>query len=152
MTTIPAATRRALWVLTALCGLLTIAAVLLVSVRPGPATLPAGQPAAAAQAYINAFLDEDWDTVRHLSVQDGEQRCPSYDTDARMGIDVLEVTEHSDSAQLRVRITNSNLNGPFSLAENSYEDTFEMKRQDGQWKISRAPWNLALCTDKEMGF
>lgn len=132
--------------------MLTVAAVVLVSVRPGPPPLDARQPAGTAQIYTKAFLDEDWETVRSLSLQDGQKRCPNYGTSPAMKIDVLEVTEQFDSAQLRVRITDSNPNGPFSVIENSYEDSFEMKREDGQWKVSRAPWNLSLCTDEEMGF
>lgn len=152
MTSIAASTRRALWALAVLCAVLIVTALVLVVTRSGSAALPAGSPQAAAQTYAAAYLDGELDEVRSLSVQAGTRPCGGTLPAQQPALELLSVSEEAQTAQVKVRVTDSSLDSPWSLAGGGYEDQFELVRRDGAWKVSVAPWQFALCTDEGMGY
>lgn len=152
MTSIAASSRRLVWVLAGLCAVVLITAVSVVLLRPGGAQLPAGSPQAATQSYLNAYSAADWEQVHRLSVQPGQRACNDGQGLQEVGIELVSASSTGSTATVRVRMNMLHLEGPLSLGMGGYEDEFQLTRQDGVWKVSLAPWLVALCTDEEMGY
>ena len=151
MTRIATPARRALWVLAVLCAALVLAAVVLVLARPAAAPLPAGSPQASVQQYTAAYLDGDWEVAQALSAQPAQTPCNDPGSTGQMGVDLLSTQLRGERATVQVRLTEAYLGGPFSLAQGGYQDQFELRRVDGTWKVSTAPWMLAMCPADELG-
>ena len=152
MTSIASPARRALWVLAAVCAVVIVTAFVMVLSRPSPASLPTGSPQAAVQAYTVAYFNGDWDEVRSHSAQPGDRACNEFGADGPPGVDLLSVTENGDRATVHIRLTDTYLGGPFSIAQGTYDDQFELERIDGHWKVITAPWSISLCTAEELGY
>lgn len=152
MTRIASPARRTLWVLATFCAVVIITAFVVVLSRPGQAPLETGTPQAAVQGYTLAYMEERWDEANALSAQPGDRPCNLYHVDSQQGIDLLSVRENGDRATVQVQMNDSYLGGPFATWQGSYEDVFELEREDGAWKVTLAPYPLSMCTAAELGY
>ena len=122
--------------------------VVLVAIR-GPATFEPGTPEATLQAFINAGLDADEDTLLALMTEESAASCRQefderhygrffYDDDVRAQLDEMEIT--GSRADATVIFRRSSSNDPFDTSTWSSTESFRLQLEAGEWRIDRAEW------------
>ena len=118
--------------------------VALVSTRGGVDLLPADSPEGTVQRYLLALEDRDYEEAYGYLGAASQSRCPlkefprlaSY-REVRDSHMTLEDTEtFDDSAVVTARVTVFDPEIPFGPSEYSYDQTFELKLEGGQWRLA----------------
>lgn len=143
------------WVLAglgALCVALVIAALISVAMRPTAPLLPPNTAEGVIQRYVMAIADGDIaeakDYVANTAVT---QLCDVYTSESQdLNVDLLGTVITGNQAVVTVNFVDNP--GVFDsiFGIGSYPETFELRKSADEWKIQTAPWQVNLCTDKEM--
>lgn len=106
---------------------------------------PAG-PEAAAQAWLRASLDGDFDAAAELLDPSGD--CDATDLDRayvpdRVGVNLVETVTDGDRSRVRIEVEypSGNLVGESGREEH----TLRLVRLDGKWLLTGIPWPLYDC-------
>ncbi|PNI09089.1 hypothetical protein CXX84_07065 [Arthrobacter sp. AFG7.2] len=139
---------RILLVLLGVIGLLVVVALAVVFSRGDPAPLDEASPAGVVQRYSSAVIDGDVATADTYLTESARTICrgafPGEPRPARVVL--VSTSERDQSATVRVSIVNSSQEGPFGPSEYEMEDAFSLVKEDGNWKISQAPYTLMACS------
>jgi len=112
-----------------------------------------GTPEAVVQDYFQAVIDERPDDAVVLFSDELRERC---DDDAglrfirvsRVVLDEVVPTQSDDDldrVRVRVRITETWGDSLFDEGESSFTEAVSLTMEDGQWRISAAPWPYFGC-------
>jgi hypothetical protein len=122
--------------------------VALVTTRGGVELFPADSPEGAVQRYLLAFGDEEYreaydylssDVQRRCSLDDFLRRAPYRNTgEHHMTLEDTQTLD--DSALVRARVTVFDPGVPFGPSEHSYDRTFQLKLEEGQWRLTWPEW------------
>jgi hypothetical protein len=133
---------------TAVLALMAAAvAVALVTTRGGVDLLPADSPEGVVQRYLLALEEEDYQEAYGYLSSDLRTACPladfisrGYWPSARGNQVTLEETHHLDGlAVVEAEVTVFHHDAPFA-SEYSYTRTFELKLDEGQWRLTGPEW------------
>lgn len=127
-------------------GLLVVIALVVVVVRNAtPEMLDSSTPAGVVQRYAQAVIDDDGVAAGAYLVASPDD-CSYFDRadrDLRLSLRSTEIS--GDRATVRVAVTTSYGDGPFSSSESTSDDTFTLvKSQDG-WMIEETPYEFISC-------
>lgn len=152
MTSISVPARGALIALVTVSVGLIIAALIVVSLRPAPPLREADNPAGVVQRYVLAYQSADLAAAQAL-VEDGKdkQDCINYLTeDGTAQVSLIREVTTDRSSTITVSIAYATDGAlPFETYES--QENFELKKIDGTWLITAAPWEMSLCTAEELG-
>ncbi len=109
----------------------------------GPAEYDAGTPEATVQKYVQAVLDEDFDSADSLLTAAAVKQCKDsyFQSQDVQRVRISDSRTSSDEATIEVDITQQNRDDPFA-GEYSVTDRFLLERDGADWKISSVPWIL----------
>lgn len=141
---------RIILVLLGIIGVLVVVALAVVFSRGDPAPLDEASPAGVVQRYSTAVIDGDIATAETYLTDSARTVCRgSFSGEPRPARVVLvSTTERDQSATVKVSMVNSYQDGPFGPSEYEMEDIFTLAKEDGNWKISQAPYMLMACSGK----
>lgn len=113
----------------------------------GDADLDPGSPEGAVQQYVQAFIDGDEDEAMALVV---DPDCRDGDlirrTEEGVRVTLLEVSETTVVAEVRLLVTTSGGDLPFDRYEWSEEVEFRLEKSgDDSWMIEDIPRRFSLC-------
>ena len=138
----------------ALLGVLLIGSVV-VALLDEAEPLPEGTPEAAVQRYLKAAEAEEYRLAYSLLSPTLQEQCTleqfygaSLDHGDRIGDSRITLEDSKtldDTAFVTVRITNVRGGGPFGAQESSFERRFTLGREDGEWRLTEAPWPHYRC-------
>jgi len=154
MTSNFSAARVVLVAVAAACVALVIAALLVVALRPSAPLHEESTPKGVVQRYLLAYEAGDLDAVRDYTV-DGESRqlCnPESLGSGQLDIQLIRSTASGSRASVHARIEGGDSTILPLLDGSSYEDVFELRMAQDRWLIERMPWQVGLCTEKELGY
>ena len=106
--------------------------------------LPADSPEGVVQRFLLALEDQDYREAFAYLTASAQTRCPldefirqaSY-REFRDSHITLEGTQRLDgSAIVTARVTVFEPEIPFGSSEYSYDQTFQLRREEGQWRLS----------------
>lgn len=139
---------RIILVLLGIIGVLVVVALAVVFARGDPAPLDEASPAGVVQRYSTAVIDGDIATAETYLTDSARTVCRgSFSGEPRPARVVLvSTTERDQSATVKVSMVNSYQDGPFGPSEYEMEDIFTLVKEDGNWKISQAPYMLMACS------
>ncbi|WP_130505406.1 hypothetical protein [Microterricola gilva] len=138
--------RTLLVILIAIAALIVIA-LIIVFTRGGPTALDPATPEGVVQGYSTAVIDGDHDAAFEYLAPELREECAGFDPvyTENMRVVLIEVTEHGDSADVRVSLVTSYEGGLFGSSSSETQETFELVTSGGEWAISTVPWALAIC-------
>ena len=135
-----------LWIGATLIGLVAITVILLV-VR-SPAEFEPGTPEAVVQDYLQAVLDGDTSTALELLAADSDCSRDDFirfrDEATNVRITLTDTTDLGDEALVDVRIRYDDV-GLDELSSYDLDESFTLLAEDGDWRITGAPWPLFFC-------
>lgn len=139
---------RIILVLLGIIGVLVVVALAVVFSRGDPAPLDEASPAGVVQRYSTAVIDGDVATAETYLTDSARTVCRgSFSGEPRPARVVLVSTSERDqTATVRVSIVHSSQDGPFGPSEYEMEDIFTLVKENGNWKISQAPYMLMACS------
>jgi len=150
---LPAA-RAVLLALAAAIVALVIAALLVVSLRSAPQPYEESTPEGVVQRYLIAFEAENMQTMQDYTI-DGQSRSlcnpEPYNTQP-LDVQLLRSSVGTNSATVHVRFDTRDSQFLPLPDLSAYDDVFELRKINGTWLIERMPWQVGLCTEKEMGY
>lgn len=150
MTTNKASTHRLTAIALGVIGVLVLASLVLVFSRGMPPPIDEATPTGVVQRYVTAVLDGQKDAAsKHLTPQ-AQRDCDEYAGPVAPGtrVTLLSAVEHTDTATVRVSITDAE--DPFwGSGGYSLDEAFGLSRVDDAWLISFVPWQLQSCTLQE---
>lgn len=129
---------------TVLVAALAVAGIIVALVARNDTLLPADSPEGALQRYLRALADEDYKLAYGYLSTTSRVRCSldeftvqaSY-REVRDSHMTLEGTRRlDDTAVVSARVTVFEPNVPFGANEYSYDRTFQLKLEDGQWRVT----------------
>jgi hypothetical protein len=146
-------TRPAVWVIGLVVAGVLLAAVVLLLGPPAVVEYEPGSPEAAAQSYVQALLDGDYDLAFDLLSPALRTDCRPHELAAELDVESLgsvvftEVTVTGDRATIAVRLTPS-VSGPGLVPGDPEEvDTrLVLQSADGGWVVVAADGPLYGCT------
>jgi len=111
-----------------------------------------GTPEAAAQRYLQALFDADYDTAHDLLEPRLLARCAPHELIYHPGPDMdravfRSVEERDESVLISIEITSTNVSPePIPMIDTHEIDThLVLEPWDGGWRIVDAGWPLAEC-------
>ncbi len=134
---------------TVVVGLLVSAlTIALVTTRRGVDLRPEDSPEGVVQRYLLALEREDYGEAFAYLSSDLQRRCPldefvgrGYWPDMDGDHVTLEKTESFDGrALVTARVTVFSPDVPFGASEYSYDRTFYLKLENGQWRLTGPYW------------
>lgn len=134
-----------------LLGLVVVAGIV-VAFRE-PASFEPGSPEAAVQTYILAVLDEDADAAHAMLSPELQSRCEISDLVERSyrkeggRITLQDSTVKGETAVVEVEFTASYSENAFDFYQYSYDERFDLKLIQGEWRISDVPWPYYWCPE-----
>lgn len=141
---------RADRVLAAAVGIIVVAAVAaaVVATQRESHAYPTGSPAAVVQEYLTDLADHD--PVSAADLLAGTSPCAASDVTAAylpegFRAELLEETVSTDTALVRVRITEGS--GDLFGGGWSHDESIPLVLEDGQWRITGAPWPMGWCEE-----
>ncbi|AUZ35978.1 hypothetical protein C3B78_17040 [Arthrobacter sp. PGP41] len=139
---------RIILVLLGIIGVLVAVALAVVFSRGDPAPLDEASPAGVVQRYSTAVIDGDVATAETYLTGSARTACRgSFSGEPRPARVVLVSTSERDqSATVKVSMVSSYQDGPFGPSEYEMEDIFTLVKENGNWKISQAPYMLMACS------
>ena len=134
-------------------ALLLIASVV-AAVLQREAEFAPGSAEAAVQRYLHALEEDDFQTAYDALSPELREECSIEDMfggrDPEIwGLGDRRVTLKSartldDAKYVTVRIARFR-NEPFGPSQGSFQETFELRQFDGDWRFSQYPWPLFSC-------
>ena len=123
-------------------------AIAIVTTRGGVDLLPADSPEGAVQRYLLALDREDYQEAYNYLGSDLQRRCSleefvnkGYWPEPRGDHVTLEKTQSFDSrAVVTARVTVFDPNVPFGASEYSYDWTFQLRLEEGEWRLTGPEW------------
>jgi hypothetical protein len=123
-------------------------AVALVTTYGGVDLLPADSPEGVVQRYLLALEREDYREAYDYLSSDLRSRCSfddfvsrGYWPETRGNQVTLEKTQRFDGhALVKARVTVFHHDAPFGASEYSYERSFDLKLEEGQWRLTGPEW------------
>jgi hypothetical protein len=123
-------------------------AIALVTTRGGVDLLPADSPEGVVQRYLRAIEREDYREAYDYLSSDLRRSCSLEEFVSRgywpeTGGDhmTLEKTQSFDGrALVTARVTVFDPDVPFGASEHSYDRTFHLKLEAGQWRLTGPDW------------
>ena len=139
-------------------GMIVVAALVVGSVTIALITgrdvelLPVDSPEGVVQRYLLALKDEEYAEAYDYLTSDLQERCSLAEfvrrapgtrvQDTRLTLD--ETQRFDDSAFVRTSITVfrpvSQFDFPLRSSEYTYERTYNLKLEDGQWRMAEPDW------------
>lgn len=117
--------------------------------------LPAGSPEGVVQRYLRALEKEEYREAYGYLTTDLQRRCrveefasrdhwPYSEEDQQITLEKTQTFNGSAVVKATVTVFHPD-DVPFGTSEYSYERTFELKLQDGQWRLTSGsygycPW------------
>ncbi len=141
-----------IWLIGAVTAVLALmaaaVAVALVTTRGGVDLLPADSPEGVVQRYLLAMEREDYQEAYGYLSSDLRATCSledfvsrGYWPDTREDQVTLEKTHDLDGlALVKVKVTVFHHDAPFGASEYSYERSFDLKLEEGQWRLTGPEW------------
>jgi hypothetical protein len=128
--------------------LVSAVAIAIVTTRGGVDLLPADSPEGVVQRYLLALEKEDYREAYDYLSSDLRRRCSLEDFVGRGywpgdGGDhvTLEKTQSfNDHAVVRAKVTVFDPDVPFGTSERSYDRTFHLRQEAGQWRLTGPDW------------
>ena len=110
--------------------------------------LSADSPEGVVQRYLLALEDEEYEEAYGYLSSALQRDCTYVDfvrgassRGVRDGRVTLEDTQtFDDSALVRARVTEFQPDLPFGSSEYSYDRTFELELEEGQWRLAEYEW------------
>ena len=140
------------WLLAAVAVVATLlvgaVAIAIVTTRGGVDLLPADSPEGVVQRYLMAIEREDYRAAYDYLSSDLRVSC-SLDDFVRRGYwpeptgdhVTLEKTQRFDGrARVTARVTVFNPDVPFGASEYSYDWTFQLRLEEGEWRLTGPEW------------
>jgi hypothetical protein len=130
---------------------LAVAGIVVALVTRSGGLLPADSPEGAVQRYLRALQDRDYEVAYGYLSSTSKNSCSlkeflrqaSY-REVRDSHMTLEDTRRLDgTAIVSARVTVFDPEVPFAPSESSWEQTFELKLENGQWRVT---WPDYRCT------
>jgi len=130
---------------------LAVAGIVVALVTRSGDLLPADSPEGAVQRYLRALQDRDYEVAYGYLSSASKNGCSLQDflrqasyREVRDSHMTLEDTRRLDgTAIVSARVTVFDPTVPFGPSESSYEQTFELKLENGQWRVT---WPDYRCT------
>lgn len=123
--------------------------------------LPEGTPAGTVHRYLLAIeANEARTAYNHLSAdlqeectfehfRDSTRHFESRDTNRDTRVTLEREQPIDDAMEVRVRITEFYVSGPFDVNEHSYTQDYLLEEIDGTWQFVDEPWPLTYCPEPE---
>ena len=149
----PASRDRTLIGILSAIAVLVVVALVVVFGRGAPEQLDPETPEGVVQRYSAAAIDGDEVAAAEFLTPDAREDCDRVSGEVADSIRVtlLGTEQRDDSADVRVSIiTTYGDGGPFGPSESQTDGVFDLVRQDGDWLIDRAPWQLIVCSGTEV--
>ena len=135
-----------------------LAAGVVAALLESDATFPEGSAEAVVQRYVKAVDEGDWETAHALLSAELREECPVEElARARSGRDrgdrriTLEETRTlGETLLVSVSITESRFSGPFGVDQWSYEETYSLTEEEGEWRFSEYPHPFYGCRESEL--
>lgn len=143
--------RLLMWMGAGLLALVVLAAAA-VALR-SPADFETGSPEAVVQEYVNAVLDEDADAAFALLTPAAQRRCNVDDLEdryirgERSRIVLIDSEIDGASATVELEFNAASGDSPFDIYEYSFEQRFELRNIEGEWRIADSQWPFYRCTE-----
>ena len=120
----------------------------LVTTRGGVELLPADSPEGVVQRYLLALEKEDYKEAYQYLSSEIRGRCSpeglarnNYWRISDGGSVTLDKTQDfGDRAIVKATVTTFDANAPFGASEDSYDRTYELKLESGQWRLAGPEW------------
>ena len=139
----------------AILSLLLIASVI-VAILQEEEDFEPGSPEAAAQDYIRALEEEDFEAAYLTLSPELRERCTIEDmfvgrNSSRWELEEKRITLESartlnETTYVTVRVSELSGGGLFGPSEYSFEVGFALRQFDGNWKFYQNPWPSFDCT------
>lgn len=141
-----------IWLVTAVTvvtALLVSAVVIaLVTTRGGLNLLPDNSPEGIVQRYLQALEKEEYREAYDYLSSDLKRRCTldefvrrDYWPETRRDhVTLVKTQTYDDRALVRARVTVFEPGVPFGASEYSYERTFNLKLEAGEWRLTGPDW------------
>ena len=135
-------------------GLVIVAAIAAIALIGGPRVVEyaAGTPEAAAQEYVQALLDEDYDLAFTYLAPEIQADCdvgaPSNGLASDSAVIVFDnVRTFDERTTIDARISwNHYEPGPFPVDEHETTTRLTLELRNDEWRIVAARWPLDGCT------
>jgi len=142
------ASNRWLMLLGAGIAVAVIAGIAVTTLAGGEREYPADSPERVVQEYLRAVSDRDSTKAFSYFAPALLEACEPKPREAiaNRGSNSLRATldrtiVHDDIAEVRVRLTEIyNSDSPFGSGESTFTQIYVLKRVDGAWRFSEAPW------------
>lgn len=135
-------------------GAVALVALLIVSVafalRERETPFQPGTPQAAVQDYLKALEASEYEIAYNFLSTDLKKDCtledfagvfPPRPNELRDNRITLEDTRTvGNNTIVTVRITQFYGSGPFGTSESSWQNSFSLRQEDGQWRFTEYPW------------
>ncbi len=143
----PDRTNRALVVVLAVIAAIVLVALAVIMFRGGPTELDPASPEGVVQQYSEAVIDGDEPAGMEMLSKRLVTNCAKMGIWTGNGIRVtlLSSAQRETSATVSVLIRISYGGDPFGPSESESRQSFELVKEQGEWKIDKAPFELALC-------
>lgn len=136
-------------------GILIVASVV-AAVLQKEAEFEPGSPEAAVQGYLRAIEEGDLQTAYDLLSPELQESCSVEGMFSEVGdhwprlederVTLEEVRAINDVTIVEVNIAGFRNIGLFGPSEYGWDESFALRRIDGEWKFSQAPWPHFSCT------
>ncbi|MEO5778648.1 hypothetical protein [Arthrobacter sp. PAMC25284] len=143
---------RTLLIVVSVIAVLVIVALVVVFTRGAPPQLGETTPAGVVQRYSAAVIDGDEAAAAAYLSDAAGKNCDAFGRPfaRNLRVTLVSTTERTDTADVRVLMTESGADGPFGSGEYQTEDGFDLIRSGNTWLIARAPWQLTVCPDPDV--
>jgi hypothetical protein len=120
----------------------------------GEDDFPPGSPEETVQLYLRAVADRDATTALSFISTELRESCTDIPRDSILQrgdyafrASLEETTLREGEAQVTVQVTETYGSPPFGGGESSYDQTFLLVQEGGEWRFSEMPWPL-YCVPK----
>jgi hypothetical protein len=147
----PSRPDRTLLVIIAVIAALVVISLIVVFSRGTSPLLPASTPEGVVQRYSSAVIAGDEDAARDYLVREVRDSCDRNvgETTENLRINLVSTEPRGESVDVRVSLITSYADsGPFGSSQYEREDVFELVKEDGEWAIESAPWDLKVCANE----
>jgi hypothetical protein len=126
--------------------LVVVIALIAVFARGDAPQLDADTPEGVVQRYSQAVVDGDVPTALSYLAPEIVESCVRTSRSLEdLRVTLLETTERTDSASVRVLLVTVFDSGPFGADEYTREEVFDLVKIGGEWKIETPPLAFMVC-------
>ena len=127
-----------------------------IGLRGNEQDLEKDTPEYAVRQFLKAASKQDYGRIHSLlsnkfdncSVEDLVSEGAGISRMVRDQRVTLEQTQYVNGvAIVMVLITEFSTDGPFGSSENSHEQAFSLRKEQGMWKFTKLPWPYHSCGD-----